>query len=84
MKVKEDKLVLIGDETYLNCQKKHKKLKLGSFSVQRKKHLVKPFVLWTRDGYIVDIYGLYPAFKKNTVEPRLSKPTICETRDFPS
>ena len=61
-----------------------KKINQGSFSVQRKTHYVKSFVLCTSDGYIVDIYGLYPEFKKDTVEPRLSRPTICETRDVPN
>ena len=29
--------------------------------VKKKRHLVKPFVLCTADGTIVDIYGLYAA-----------------------
>ena len=35
------------------------------FQCSKKLHLVKPFVLCTSDGYIVDIYGLNPAFKKD-------------------
>ena len=32
-----------------------------SYCVQKKSCLVKPFLICTADGYIIDIYGLYPA-----------------------
>ena len=32
-----------------------------SYSVQKGRCLVKPFIICAPDGYIVDIYGLYPA-----------------------
>lgn len=36
-----------------------------SFIVQKGRHLVKPFVICTTDGHIVDIYGLFEAAKTN-------------------
>ena len=58
----EKKLFLIGDGTYLYCQKSFdNEFQRRSYSVQKKSHLVKPFVLCSSDGLIVDIYGFFSA-----------------------
>jgi hypothetical protein len=35
------------------------------FSVQKKRHLVKPFIICTADGLIVDVYGLFEGTKND-------------------
>ncbi|CAF1094076.1 unnamed protein product [Brachionus calyciflorus] len=56
------KIALIGDATYLYCGKSSNNVfQRMSYSVQKGRSLVKPFILCAPDGYIVDIYGLYPA-----------------------
>ena len=51
---------------------------------KKKQHLVKPFVLCTSNGYIIEIYGLYPATKNDAsiLECILSKnPNLIEKSD---
>lgn len=53
---------IIADGTYCYCQKSSNNyFQRKSFSMQKKRHLVKPFVICSTDGLIVDIYGPYPA-----------------------
>jgi hypothetical protein len=62
----DEQLVLIADGTYCYCQKSSNNLfQRKSYSVQKKTHLVKPFVICATDGHIVDIYGLFEATKND-------------------
>jgi hypothetical protein len=57
-----DQLAIIADGTYCYCQKSNNNtFQRKTFSMQKKRHLVKPFVICTTDGLTVDIYSLYPA-----------------------
>ena len=63
-KENDEKLFLIGEWTYLYCQKSlNNQFQRDTYSVQRKQQLVKPFVLCTTNGYIFEIFGLYSATK---------------------
>ncbi len=63
---KHDQLILVADGTYCYCQKsKNNTLQRELYSSQKSRHLVKPFVICTTDGFIVDIYGLYEANKND-------------------
>ena len=63
---KEDELILVADGTYCYCQKSsNNSFQRKSYSVQKSRHLVKPFVICSTDGYIVDIYGLFEASKND-------------------
>jgi hypothetical protein len=58
----DEQLVLILDGTYCYCQKSSNNLfQRKSYSVQKKTHLLKPFVICATDGHIFDIYGLFEA-----------------------
>ena len=61
----DEQLILIADGTYCYCQKSLNYFQRKSYSVQKGRHLVKPFVICTTDGYIVDIYGLFEATKND-------------------
>jgi hypothetical protein len=52
--------------TYCYIQKSfNNEFQRKSYSVQKGRHLVKPFVICTTDGHIVDIYGLFEATKND-------------------
>ena len=58
----EDQLGVIADGTYLYTEKsKNNNLQREMYSGQKKCHLIKPFVMCTTNGYIINIYGPYPA-----------------------
>jgi hypothetical protein len=58
----KNNLAVITDGTYLYCQKSSDNtFQKKSWSVQKNASLVKPFVVCATDGYIVDVYGPYPA-----------------------
>jgi len=60
--VPDDKLVLVADGTYIYTQKsRNNTLQRKQYSVHQHDSLVKPFVVCTTNGKIVDIYGLFPA-----------------------
>ena len=60
--VPDDKLVLVADGTYLYHEKSDdNELQRKSYSVQKGRHLSKPFVICTTTGKILDVYGLYEA-----------------------
>jgi hypothetical protein len=60
--VGDDELMFIADGTYIYCQKsKYNTLQRKQYSMQKNRHLVKPFVICTTTGKIVDIFGLFPA-----------------------
>jgi hypothetical protein len=61
----DNQLVLIADGTYCFIQKSsNNEFQRKTYSGQKKRHLVKPFVVCAADGTIVDIYGFFDA-KKN-------------------
>jgi predicted transcriptional regulator len=57
-----NKAAVVADGTYLRCEKSsNNKVQREAFSMQKKTSLLKPFIICAADGYIIDIYGLYPA-----------------------
>ena len=60
--VQDDKMIFVADGTYLYHNKsKDNELQRQSYSVQKSRHLAKPFVICATNGRIIDIYGLFPA-----------------------
>lgn len=58
----DQQLAIIADGTYCYCQKStNNYFQRKSYSMQKKRHLIKPFVICAADGHILDVYGLYPA-----------------------
>ena len=58
----QDQLALVADGTYCYCEKSSNNyFQKITYSGQKKRHLLKPFVICTSDGYIIDIYGFYKA-----------------------
>jgi hypothetical protein len=51
-------LVLIADGTFCFCKKaQNNEFQRLTYSGSKKRHLVKPFEIFSSDGTIVDIYG---------------------------
>ena len=64
----EEQLALIADGTYCFCQKSSNNyFQRKTYSGQKKRHLVKPFVICASDGLILDIYGFYGANDNDAV-----------------
>ena len=64
----EDQFVFVADGTYCYCQKsKNNQFQRVSYSAHKSRHLVKPFVMCSTDGRIIDIYGFYEATKSDAV-----------------
>ena len=62
---KESQLILVIDGTYCYCQKSSNSyFQRKTFSVQKKTHLVKPFLFSTSNGKIVDVLGSFFGNKK--------------------
>jgi hypothetical protein len=58
----DDQFCLIADGTYLYCQKsENNKLQRLLYSGQKKRHLIKPFVVCSSNGYIIDVFGPFAA-----------------------
>ena len=58
----DDQFCIIGDGTYCYCEKStNNSVQKLCFSVQKSRHLVKPFVICTANGFIIDVYGPFPA-----------------------
>lgn len=58
----DEQLILIADGTYCYIQKSSNNyFQKHSYSGQKKRHLVKPFIICCTNGRIVDIKGLYGA-----------------------
>jgi hypothetical protein len=58
----ENNLILVADGTYCYCQKSSNNMfQRKAYSMQKSRPLVKPFVVCSTNGRIVDIYGLFPA-----------------------
>jgi hypothetical protein len=61
LNLESSKLAVIADGTYCYIQKSSNfYFQRVTYSGQNKRHLVKPFVICCTDGYIIDIFGLYP------------------------
>ena len=57
-----EQLILVADGTYCYCQKSsNNAFQRKTWSTHKGRHLVKPFVICTSDGHILDIYGLFEA-----------------------
>ena len=58
----EEQFCLIADGTYLYCQKsENNKMQRLLYSGQKKRHLIKPFIVSTSNGYIIDVFGPFAA-----------------------
>lgn len=58
----DEQLSIVGDGTYLFTEKSEdNNLQREMYSGQKKCHLIKPFVMTTTNGYIINVYGPYPA-----------------------
>jgi hypothetical protein len=58
----ENQFAIIADGTYCYCQKSSDNaFQRRTYSSQKKRHLVKPFVICATDGQIIDVYGLFGA-----------------------
>ena len=56
----DDQFVLIADGTYCYIQKNHG-FQRATYSCQKKRNLIKPFLVCATDGTIIDVYGPYEA-----------------------
>lgn len=64
--IDSNQLTIIADGTYSYCQKSSNNyIQRKTFSVQKHRHLVKPFVVTSADGLILDVYGPFPATKND-------------------
>ena len=60
--LKNDQFCIIADGTYIYCQKSsNNKIQKVFYSVQKKRSLIKPFIMCTSNGYIIDIFGPFAA-----------------------
>ena len=58
----DDQFCLIADGTYVYCQKsENNKIQRLLYSGQKKRHLIKPFVVCASNGYIIDVYCPFAA-----------------------
>lgn len=61
-----DELILIADGTYIYIQKSaNYKFQRQSYSMHKHRPLLKPMILVTSTGYIVDVFGPYFADGNN-------------------
>ena len=60
-------LALVVDGTYCRCEKSNNNsFQYNTYSAQKKDSLIKPFLICTTDGYIVDLYGPFAANKNDS------------------
>ncbi|CAF1139559.1 unnamed protein product, partial [Brachionus calyciflorus] len=60
--LRDDQLTIIANGTYCSCQKStNNMIQRKLYSGHKKRPLVKPFVVTTTTGKIIDIYGNYGA-----------------------
>ena len=63
----ENQFVIVADGTYCYIQKSSNNyFQRKTYSVQKKRHLVKPFVVTASNGRIIDVYGLFEATKNDS------------------
>jgi hypothetical protein len=78
--VNPNELVLIADGTYIFGNKSSdNSLQKKMYSVQKSRHLTKPFVVCTTNGKIVDIYGLFTA---STNDSKILQELLDSNRDL--
>ena len=66
--LKKSQFAAIADGTYVYCQKSSNNMfQRKTYSGQKKRHLVKPFVICATDGYIVDVFGPYAATDNDAI-----------------
>ena len=71
----KDQFAAISDGTYVYCQKSsNNQFQRKTYSGQKKRHLVKPFVICATDGYIVDVFGPYAATDNDAIILTLEGP----------
>jgi hypothetical protein len=59
----DDQLCIIADGTYIYCQKSStNKIQRTFYSVQKKRSLIKPFIMCASNGYIINVFGPFLAF----------------------
>ena len=67
LEINSEQLILIADGTYLYCQKSfNNSIQRKTYSGQKKRHLVKPFLICLSNGFIIDAYGLYGGTKSDS------------------
>lgn len=60
-------LAVVADGTYCRCEKSNNNsFQYHTYSGQKKDSLIKPFLICTTDGYIVDLYGPFAANKNDS------------------
>ena len=58
----ENDIAIIADATYIRLEKSfNNEFQYKSWSGQKKDSLIKPFLICMPDGYIIDLYGPFPA-----------------------
>ena len=64
--INKNQFIATGDGTYCEIQRSaNNRFQRKTYSVQKKKHLVKPFVMTASNGRIIDIFGLHEATKND-------------------
>ena len=62
----KEQFIAIADGTYCYIQKSSNNyFQRVTYSGQKKRHLVKPFIICTSDGHIIDVFGLFQATKND-------------------
>lgn len=60
--LKEDDLAIVVDGTYSRCEKSsNNRFQYNSWSTQKMDSLIKPFLICTANGFIIDCYGPFQA-----------------------
>ena len=60
-------LAVVADGTYCRCEKSNNNnFQYNTYSGQKKDSLIKPFLICTTDGYIIDLYGPFAANKNDS------------------
>ena len=60
--MENDQFAIIADGTYIYCEKSsNNNFQKETYSLQKYRHSVKPFVTCSTNGYIIDIFGPYGA-----------------------
>ena len=78
--LQNNEFVSCSDATYSYCQKSfNNSLQRDTWSSQKKRHLVKPFVICATDGYIIDVYGPYIA-KDN--DATILRELMCKNKEL--
>jgi hypothetical protein len=84
--VGNNELMVIADGTYLYCHKsKYNNLQRKQYSMQKHRNLVKPFVVCTTNGKIIDTFGFFPATQNDaTILDTILKSNEKHCKEFSS